>query len=194
VRIQQGKASLEEDERTVVTAPEDGDGVELRWLRPGVNRFIRGPRGDLQLEISGRKLYRGVFSLRCFPVQHADRYISIRVVGSDDRVMEAGIVRDLSEWPPEARRLIAESLSRRYFFHTVRRIHGVSRNLQFLTFQAATDQGNVEFMIRQDPESAQNYGAKGKLLVDVEDNLYLIPDLEGLGRSDREIFNRYVFW
>jgi ATP-binding cassette subfamily B protein len=207
VRIQQGRSYIEmEEDGTPVndaraTPLEPGPGElppisshQPRWLRPELDAFERGPRRELQLYLSGERTYRGVFALRCFPVRDSSRYISLRYMNPEGRIQEIGLIRDLAEWPESARKLIRESLNRRYFFHTIQEIRSIRKFAQFLTFRARTDLGDVEFIMRNHADAAQAYGDRGKLLLDVEDNLYLIPDVQGLTRADRDEFQRHIFW
>jgi hypothetical protein len=41
---------------------------------------------------------------------------------------------------------------------------------------------------------AQDFGARGKVLIDLEDNRYLVSDIELLPRRQRELFQRYIYW
>jgi hypothetical protein len=213
VRIQQGKAGISEAEgsepgaerETARRAREARARVEAgglppleghapRWLRPDRDLFVRGPHGELRLTIPGEGDYRGIFVLRCFPVQHPERYLSVRYVNGAGRVQELGLIRSLAEWEQGVRQLVRESLSRRYFFHTIEKLHSVRKFSQFLQFSARTDLGDVEFIMRQSAEHAQDYGQTGKLLMDVEDNLYVLPDLRGLTRAERTMLDRHIYW
>lgn len=48
--------------------------------------------------------------------------------------------------------------------------------------------------MRWTPSQAQDFGARGKVLVDLEDNRFLAPDVEGLPKKERELFQRWVYW
>ena len=37
-------------------------------------------------------------------------------------------------------------------------------------------------------------GGRGKILIDVDDNRYLIPDLDALDPKQRSDFQRYIYW
>jgi len=194
VRIQEGTASLSED------APEEAATTDLRpvlktrFLNPESDLLERGVHHELQVKLADGERYRGCFALRCFPVHHPGKFISIRHIDAQNRSREIGIVHDLSAWPGKAQKAVLESLERRYFFHTIKRIHSIRKIAQFLEIKAATDLGTLEFTIRHEADAAQSYGKKGKLFLDLEDNLYVISDLKALRRSDRKILNRYIYW
>ena len=197
VRIQQGHSSLE------TTAPETDSSLLLkkaaeskhpaRWLAPETTQIQSLRRGEIQVRLP-EQVYRGVFALRCFPVRMPDRYISLRHFNSEGRNEELGIIQNLSKWPEPAQDLIRESLNRRYFFRTIRRLHSVRKSANFLSVEAQTDTGRVAFSMRHVPESAKDFGKGGKLLIDSEENLYVIPDLQGLSKGERVAMDRYIYW
>ena len=57
-----------------------------------------------------------------------------------------------------------------------------------------TDKGPVEFYMRWAQDRAVDYGQKGKVLIDVDDNRYLIPDTEAMPLKERTDFTRYIDW
>jgi hypothetical protein len=40
----------------------------------------------------------------------------------------------------------------------------------------------------------QDFGQHGKILVDLEENRYLLPDVEQLPDVERDLFQRYIYW
>jgi hypothetical protein len=39
-----------------------------------------------------------------------------------------------------------------------------------------------------------DFGETGKVLLDLDDNRYLVPDVESLPPREQELFLRYVYW
>ena len=169
-------------------------GHRPRWLEPHLASFHTDQLGSMNVTLEGEGIYRGVFSLRCFPVHYPSRYISLRFLNKKKREIEIGLIRDLIDWPQEDQRLIQESLLTRYFLHTVLSISSVQVFGSYLGFKAVTDQGPMEFMMRWQTDRAQDYGALGKLLIDTEENRYLIPDIKKLPEKEQSIFQRYIYW
>jgi hypothetical protein len=165
-----------------------------RWLTPRIAAVHLGNHGALHVTVMNERIYHGVFALRCLPVRHPTRYVSLRYVDIEDREQEIGLVRDLEEWPGEARQLIREALLRRYFVHTIERIDAIHSWHNFLTFKVRTDLGDLEFIIRYAQDAALDYGRNGKILLDLEENRYLIPDVTVLPQRDRRLFERYIYW
>jgi hypothetical protein len=48
--------------------------------------------------------------------------------------------------------------------------------------------------MRWTQSQAQDFGANGKVLLDLEDNRYLVPNVDELPKRDRELLQRYVYW
>lgn len=139
-------------------------------------------------------IYCGVFAVRCLPVRYPDHYISLRYTGADGHEHEVGLMPELAEWPALAQRLIRESLAKRYFVHTIFRIHRVELTNNYLDFSVDTDLGPQRFTLRWQSDWAHDYGSRGKMLLDTDENCYLIPDVEALSARERAMFERYIYW
>jgi ABC-type glutathione transport system ATPase component len=169
-------------------------GHRPRWLEPRFANIHLGNRGALHVTIMNERIYNGVFALRCMPVKHPNKYLSLRWFNAENREQEIGLIRDLAEWPVEAQKLVQESLLRRYFVHTIKSIESIREFQNYLSVTATTDLGPADFIMRWSYSTATDYGAKGKILLDVEENRYLIPDVSELPQPGRARFERYVYW
>lgn len=169
-------------------------GHRPRWLKPQFTKIRSDERNNLHVEITGERDYSGVFALQCMPVKYPEKYISLRWVIEDDRVQEIGLISNLSEWPNEVQKLVKEALMRRFLLHTIVGIENITEERNYLMFKVKTDHGNRSFTMRWASETAIEYGARGKVLQDVEENRYLIPDVSALPEPDRKAFERYIFW
>jgi len=78
--------------------------------------------------------------------------------------------------------------------HTIRRINQVRWRHGLVAFDVETDKGHVEFMMRWRHSRAVDYGRRGKILIDVDDNRYLIPDVQDLPPKQRSAFTRIIYW
>lgn len=167
--------------------------TEVRYLTPDMCRIHLGNLGALHLTVLNEGIYGGVYAAYAFPVAHPTGYISlIHAVGEKD--YEVGVIRDLSEFPQEAADLVREALARRYFVHTVRKIRKIGWKWGLIHFEVETDKGDVTFFMRWSHDRAVDYGQRGKVLMDLENNHYLIPDMELLSPDEREEFQRYIYW
>lgn len=182
----------------VTTDPDTGltpiTGHHPRWLKPEIASVHLGDRNVLDLTIRNERVYKGVYALYCLPVSYPDRYISLRWLDEENREQEVGLICNLADWPPEAREVIQASLTRRYLLHQVSGILDIEPFHNYLQFTVRTDRGEMKFILRQTSASAIDYGPTGKLLTDVEENRFVIPDVTALSPGERLLFERYIFW
>jgi ATP-binding cassette, subfamily B, bacterial len=164
-----------------------------RWLTPEETRLQRGERDTLQAAV-GEALYDGLFAVRALPATCPDQFISLRYADDDGQEHEVGLLRDLADWPADDRALLEQALARRYFVRVITAIDSIESKYGLLTFQVQTDRGPVRFTMRHSHSQAQEYGENGKLLLDVDDNRYLVPDVDALPRRQHLLFRRYVYW
>jgi hypothetical protein len=85
-------------------------------------------------------------------------------------------------------------LRRRFFMRVVTSIEDIQSKHNLLSFRVMTDQGPVEFAMRSSHSQALDFGRGGKVLIDVDDNRYLIEDVAALCKRDRLLFCRHVYW
>jgi hypothetical protein len=140
------------------------------------------------------KTFGGVYALRCMPVKYPRQYISLRYLDHEKRETEVALIRNLDEWPPEVQALIQHSLLKRYFVHTITSVKEVTHFQGYLNFDVETDLGPSQFTMRWQGDKAQDYGAAGKMLLDTEENRYLIKDIHALPDRDRAMFQRWIYW
>lgn len=164
----------------------------IRWLSPGDFVATAGEHGTVDITLDGT-MHRGVFALRCLPVQYPERYLSLRChePGGD---RELGILRDLSEHAGDVQALVRGSLARRYLVHEVTRVRAITQIGQHLAMRMGTHLGDVEATVHWDPDSAERHGKHGKMITDVDGNLFLVPDTRDLPDRDRRLFERYIYW
>lgn len=165
-----------------------------RWLTPDLVKLTLCRHGALHLMIEGERPYGGVFAVRCLPVRYPCQYLSLRHLDEHKREIEVGLIRDLSEWPQDVQDLIENSLRKRFFVHTIRTIHSIEHYQGYLTFDVETDLGPRQFIMRWQGDKAQDYGASGKMLLDTEEERYLVQETEALPERDRALFLRYIYW
>jgi hypothetical protein len=48
--------------------------------------------------------------------------------------------------------------------------------------------------MRWSQSHVQDFGDTGKVLIDLDDNRNLVPDVEALPPKEKELFLRYVYW
>ena len=73
-------------------------------------------------------------------------------------------------------------------------IDTINMELGHLTLGVRTLHGPRQFTIRWSQTQVQDFGKSGKVLLDLDDNRYLVPDVEALPPREQELFLRYVYW
>jgi hypothetical protein len=165
-----------------------------RWLTQDSCTVKSGRRGGLEVALSDGQVFRGVFAVNLFPATNPNDYISLRVWNRDGSEQEVGILRQLDHWPQDAQTLVREALSRRYYLQTITGIDQIRLEMGHLSITARTDHGPRRFTMRWSQSHVQDFGERGKVLLDLDDNRYLVPDVEALPPRERDLFQRYVYW
>jgi hypothetical protein len=175
--------------------PTDDDAdFATRWLEPGDIELRTGAFDTVDAVPPTGETHRGVFAISCFPATEPDRFISLRVCDVEGQHYEIGIVRSLDRWSPESQQLIRAALARRYYIRRITRVNDIRLEYGYLNFNVVTDHGPETFTMRWSQSQAQDFGAHGKVLLDLEDNRYLVPDIAALPRRDRELMQRFIYW
>ena len=175
-------------------ALERPDQTEIRWLTPDACKIHLGSHQALHVTVKNEGIYGGVYAVYCFPVAFRDRYISLHCSLGEGEDVEIGVIRDLDEFPPEAVALVRQALDRRYFIHTITAIHEVAMKYGFVGFDVQTDKGRVQFLMLWQQDRAVDYGLRGKVLIDVNENRYRIPDVDALDPAEKADFKRLIYW
>jgi len=146
---------------------------------------LKGARGDARV---------GSGMLEALPLTEPEHYVSIR--HGHPRQREVGIIAHLSDLAPEQRRLVQETLRRRYISQIVLRINRIKQEFGLLEWDVETDRGRRQFSLPQSGAYVIEYGnlGEGRIVFDVYGNRYLIPNLHHLDRKSVGTFRRYVYW
>jgi ABC-type multidrug transport system ATPase subunit len=178
--------------------------LPLRWLMPADAEIRPAKRGGMEVALASRGVpdpgsphdntHRGVFAVNLFPATNPTDYISLRVWSRDGTEQEVGILRNLDQWPAEAQTLVQDALKRRYWLQTITGVDDIRLELGHLTLAVRTNHGPRRFTMRWSQSQVQDFGERGKILLDLDDNRYLVPDVEALPPREQDLFQRYVYW
>ena len=80
------------------------------------------------------------------------------------------------------------------FLQTIEGVDSMRLELGHLHCEVRTPHGPRRFTMRWSQSQVQDFGMRGKMLLDLDDNRYLVPDVETLSPRERELFQRYVYW
>lgn len=166
----------------------------IEWLAPEGVTMRTGAHGQLEVWRGDQCVGHSVFALRTFPATHSDEYLSIRGWNESNEEVEIGMIRTLTTWPEESRQLIQESLDRRYLMREIKNVASIKLSHGYLDFEVDTDAGPDRFTMRWTQSQAIDFGDNGKMIIDSEENRFLVRDVESLPPRDRERFLQYVYW
>jgi len=211
---------VEDEERSAADSAEEKAPPKntLQWLDPATHTFQIGPLGRIELQSSplaqsrplapqadaGRSacgasglLSSGllsVFVVRTFPATHPEEYLSVRGWNDCGEEIELGMLRSLADWPAESQDVVRTALKRRSLVRTISAVHDVKLGHGYLDFDVETDVGRQQFTTRWTGSQAIDFGPDGKMLIDTEENRYVVPNVSALPAPDREKFLHYVYW
>lgn len=151
----------------------------------GELRLWRGTDGQLWADATGGPA--AVRVVRCFPWSAPGRYVSLR--NAEDE--EVGLVRDVSELKPDARRALMHSLLEAGFVLEIESILEVDEEIEIRTFRVRTRQGVRRFQTLRD-EWPRELPGSGLLIRDVAGDLYLLRDPETLDPRSRRLVRAFL--
>ena len=175
-------------------ADQDKRAHLLDWLDPEQDAFSQGDHEQLRLSRNGSEETQGVFLVRAFPASHPQHYLSVRAWTEDGDDVEVGLIRDMKQWPRHTRQLLERSIDRRYLLRAITRVHSLKLAFGFLDCDVETKLGRTQFTMRWTQSKAIPFGAKGKLLIDVDENRFVVHDVDKLEPRDRERFLQFIYW
>ncbi|HEX6986054.1 MAG TPA: DUF1854 domain-containing protein, partial [Planctomycetaceae bacterium] len=80
----------------------------------------------------------------------------------------------------------------RYLLRRIRGIQGLKTAGDRLEFAVETDSGPATFRVDPRGDGLQPYGRDGRLLIDVDQNYYVIPELNALPARQRRLLALYL--
>lgn len=181
-------------------AAEAGEGTAVptfqgvRFLAPGDVSFWRDDRGRISARVDGdERVFHRVRAARILPVSDPAHYISIQYEEDDGRLHEIGVLRDLNGLSPDARECVEEALQIRYLIHNIRRINRLDEEFGILTWDVETDRGRKQFSMGRDHHLVGPHGEHGRVVRDMDDTRFVIPDMRRLDKAELALFNRRVY-
>jgi hypothetical protein len=174
------------------SAPAPAHGIE--WLDPATHRFAVGTHDRVELWRGDDRRAAGVFVVRTFPASHPEAYLSVRGWTAAGEEVELGMIRDLAAWTTADRDVVRAALARRTLVRSIDRVHDVRLAHGYLDFDVDTEAGRQAFTMRWTQGQAMDFGTDGKMLVDTDENRWVVRHVDALPRADREKFMQYVYW
>jgi hypothetical protein len=125
---------------------------------------------------------------------HPEGYLSVRGWGDTGEEIELGMIRALGEWNNTDAVIVRTALARRSLVRKITQVYGVKLAHGYLDLDVETDSGRQSFTMRWTQSQAIDFGNDGKMLLDTEDNRWVIHNVGDLPKPDRERFFQYIYW
>ncbi len=168
---------------------------QLVWLDPHQYAFKSDAVGQARLRRTDQsEIDQAVYVVCTFPASHPERYLSVRRWNEHGDDVEVGLIGDLAEWPSDSREIVRRSLRRHYLLRTIRSVHNINLVGGYLEFDVDADCGRSQFVMRWTQSQVIDFAENGKLLIDTNDNRYVVADVDSLPKRDRERFLQFVYW
>ena len=166
----------------------------IQWLDPQTHHFAIGPYERVELWQDDARIAAGIFVVRTFPATHPEEYLSVRGWGESGDEVELGMIRTLDGWSDADAASVRKALARRSLVRTISRVHGMQLAHGYLDLDVDTDVGRQCFTMRWTQSQAVDFGTDGKMLIDTEENRWVVRRVTDLPKPDRERFLQYVYW
>ena len=131
----------------------------------------------------GGETYDRFRAARCFPFTAPEEYISIRK--ADEKAEEIGMLRRLSDFPPEVAALVKKQLDLRYFTPVITKILSARDEYGYCYFHVQTAKGELQFITRMDSSAFVFLSDARVMLVDIDGNRFEIPDITALSKQEQ---------
>lgn len=167
--------------------------AQVRYLTSEELSFYRTEGGLLGARLSGEDL--GRIALMClFPLHDARHYLAVRreVREREDRYGEIGIIADMDDFPADQVALMQEELDRRYFVPVITATNAAKEEFGHTFWDVETTAGNRTFSMSDLNNNVLSLGEGRVLLIDMDGNRYLIPDIEQAGEKARRQLDIWI--
>ena len=165
----------------------------LVFLDPADLEITESDMSGLNVKMNG-ETHEGVRASLALPISDRDSYVSLRIGATKGKERELGMIRNLNELDDATRRTVQRDLNKRYFLHEIGKLISVTEKFGFIYFEAETSKGKLKFAMRYEYNQVQEYGEHGRVILDTDENRYIIPDLRELSSSEYKMFTRYIYW
>ena len=167
--------------------------ADINYLSPKDCEFYATEGGLLGLKVKGEDLGR-VALVRMFPLRNKENFISVRreIRDRNDSRVEYGVIESLSEFSGNQRELIDRELERRYFVPEITRVVKVKEEYGHTYWETETSAGNRNFTVFDLNSNLLNMGNNRVLLIDVDGNRYIIPDITKIIEKAKRLLEIWI--
>lgn len=150
------------------------------------NASFHFENGFLYLRQADRNLR--VTLCRAFPFELKWELISVM----DEEENEVGLIRKIEDFEGESKENLLIELKRRYYTSKITRILHMKERYGFSFWKVQTEEGEVNFVLRDTYKSILRVGENSVLMLDVDGNRFEIPDWNRLDRKSCKKLELYL--
>ncbi len=166
-------------------------------LTPANAKFSPSKGGMISLTVqgeNGEEFFERVVVLRSFPVTAPDEFLSVREPDTrkKGRGAEVGMIRYLSDFDDETKKLINAELDLRYFTPVIQRILSVKDKFGYSYWEAETTAGKVSFVLNNPFSQIRVLEDSRIYISDMDGNSFMIPDPAALDRASYRRIEVYI--
>jgi len=125
---------------------------------------------------------------RAFPYERPEEFVSVQ----DEDGKEYGIIKSLADFDGRGREIIDEALKRKYFCPEIKKINKLQEQFGYSLWEVETDIGPMEMVLKDTFGSIIRISDTYLVIVDVNGNRYLLPDVTALDRKSYRKIELYL--
>ena len=168
------------------------DAIDVGYLDVRKAKFFPTGGGFTGLSYDGKE-YPRVSLRRALPIGQPDAYISV----ADAENKEIGILRDLSELPPDQYTIVAAELARRYYCPVIIAVKSVKDKLGYV-YMEVTVKGegrtyDLNCAVKDVNKNIRMLDDDRLILFDVDGNRYLVESLSRMDPKSVKRLEPYLF-
>jgi len=154
----------------------------LPLLKASCLRIWEDERGRLWMKMKKDGERRQARLRAAFPLTRPGRFVIVEDASGEG----VGIIADVAELRPKARRCVEAILERQHFMPRIQRIEDIQMHYGLLRWRTQTDRGPREFdTTARSPYDIRRIDHARMLVRDVDGNRYEIPDIHKLDSRSR---------
>jgi hypothetical protein len=105
---------------------------------------------------------------------------------------EIGIIRNITELDEKTEELFEHHLSIRYFAPKILKIINVKDQFGYTFWDTETSHGMCRFVVRKDSKNIQVLSNNEVLVIDIDGNRFVIPEINALSAREMKMIELYV--
>lgn len=161
------------------------DRAEVYYVDTSKLRVYRNESQNLCASIEGRGSWQKLIVRFAFPYFEPRKFVSLATADE-----EIGIIRDLEHVDAQSRRILEETLEKRYHIPEILRVSSIQETREGKLWMVETNRGMRSFVVRS-PDDFVRVKGGSVIVVDADENRFCIPDLHSLDTVSRRSVEMY---